>query len=67
MGKAWSLWSLRPRPSTISGILGPDYIVESSVGHIRELPNGADQVPAEYKGESWARLGVDVDNGFKPL
>ena len=41
--------------------------MESSVGHIRDLPRGADEVPAAYKGESWARLGVDVDNGFKPL
>src|SRR6202035_1530963 len=48
-------------------MLGPDFIVESSVGHIRDLPRGADEVPAAFKGESWARLGVDVDNGFKPL
>ena len=41
--------------------------MESSVGHIRDLPRGADEVPAAYKGEGWARLGVDVDNGFKPL
>jgi DNA topoisomerase I len=52
---------------TIGGMLGPDFIVESSVGHIRDLPRGADEVPAAYKGEAWARLGVDVDNGFKPL
>jgi DNA topoisomerase-1 len=52
---------------TIGGLLGPDFIVESSVGHIRDLPRGADEVPAAYKGEAWARLGVDVDNGFKPL
>ena len=52
---------------TISGMLGPDFIVESSVGHIRDLPRGADEVPSAYKGEAWARLGVDVDNGFKPL
>ena len=36
-------------------------------GHIRDLPNGAAEVPAAYKGEPWARLGVDTDNGFKPL
>jgi DNA topoisomerase-1 len=52
---------------TIGGLLGPDFIVESSIGHIRDLPRGADEVPAAYKGEGWARLGVDVDNGFKPL
>jgi len=52
---------------TIAGILGPDFVVESSVGHIRDLPRGADEIPAAYKGEEWSRLGVDVDNGFKPL
>ena len=52
---------------TIAGYLGDGYIVESSVGHIRDLPRGAADVPAKYKGESWARLGVDVDHGFEPL
>nr|WP_239029282.1 type I DNA topoisomerase [Pseudonocardia acidicola] len=47
--------------------MGKDYVVESSVGHIRDLPRGAADVPAKYKGESWARLGVDVDNQFSPL
>jgi DNA topoisomerase I len=52
---------------TIAGLLGPQFVVESSVGHIRDLPRRANEVPAAYKGEGWARLGVDVDNGFKPL
>ena len=52
---------------TISAMLGPDFVVESSVGHIRDLPRRANEVPAAYRGEGWARLGVDVDNGFKPL
>lgn len=52
---------------TIASLLGPEYVVESSVGHIRDLPRSADEVPAAYKGQDWARLGVDVDNGFKPL
>ncbi|CAN5437731.1 type I DNA topoisomerase [soil metagenome] len=52
---------------TIAGFLGQDYVVESSIGHIRDLPRAAADVPAAYKGESWSRLGVDVDNGFKPL
>ncbi|MGD9987813.1 MAG: type I DNA topoisomerase [Pseudonocardia sp.] len=51
----------------IAPYLGKNYIVESSVGHIRDLPRGAADVPAKYKGESWARLGVDVDNEFQPL
>jgi DNA topoisomerase I len=51
----------------IAQYLGKDYVVEASVGHIRDLPRGASDVPAKYKGESWARLGVDVDNQFAPL
>src|SRR5436309_5472139 len=52
---------------TIAGFLGRDFVVESSIGHIRDLPRRAADVPAAYKNEPWARLGVDVDNGFKPL
>ena len=55
------------KAKTIGGYLGPDYIVESSIGHIRDLPRSAADVPASMKGEPWARLGVDVDNDFKPL
>jgi DNA topoisomerase-1 len=67
VGKALVIVESPAKARTIGGMLGPDFIVESSVGHIRDLPRGADEVPAAYKGESWARLGVDVDNGFKPL
>jgi DNA topoisomerase-1 len=52
---------------TIAGYLGPDFVVESSVGHIRDLPDSAAEVPEKYKGEAWARLGVDVEHGFEPL
>ncbi|MHB1597667.1 MAG: type I DNA topoisomerase [Acidimicrobiales bacterium] len=55
------------KAKTIARFLGDDYLVESSIGHIRDLPRSAAEVPAAYKGEPWARLGVDVDNGFKPL
>ena len=51
----------------IAGYLGANYIVESSRGHIRDLPRNAADVPASHKGQPWARLGVDVDNGFTPL
>lgn len=47
--------------------LGPTYIVESSRGHIRDLPRAAADVPAKYKSEPWARLGVNVDHDFEPL
>ncbi|MDQ3095894.1 MAG: type I DNA topoisomerase, partial [Actinomycetota bacterium] len=52
---------------TISGFLGRGYVVESSIGHIRDLPNNASEVPSKYKGEPWARLGVNVDDGFAPV
>ncbi len=52
---------------TIAGFLGSGYVVESSIGHIRDLPRSAAEVPAEHKGEPWARLGIDVGNQFKPL
>src|SRR5215216_2293117 len=52
---------------TISRFLGPEYAVESSIGHIRDLPERAADVPAQLKKEPWARLGVDVDHEFKPL
>ena len=52
---------------TIARYLGDDYVVESSIGHIRDLPRSAAEVPPAYKGESWARLGVDTENDFKPL
>ncbi|WP_440712856.1 type I DNA topoisomerase [Gordonia sp. FQ] len=51
----------------IAGYLGGNYIVESSRGHIRDLPRGAADVPAKYKGQPWARLGVNVDDRFEPL
>ncbi|MBO0680709.1 type I DNA topoisomerase [Mycolicibacterium sp. S2-37] len=51
----------------IAGYLGSDYIVESSRGHIRDLPRAAADVPAKYKSEPWARLGVNVDADFEPL
>ena len=52
---------------TIAGYLGPGYVVESSIGHVRDLPERAADIPAEHKGKPWARLGVDVENDFAPL
>jgi DNA topoisomerase-1 len=52
---------------TISSFLGSDATVESSMGHIRDLPRSAAEIPAKAKGEDWARLGVNVDNDFEPL
>jgi DNA topoisomerase-1 len=52
---------------TIAGYLGRGYVVESSIGHIRDLPQSAADIPAKLKGEPWARLGVDVDHEFEPV
>ncbi len=52
---------------TISNVLGSEYLVESSVGHIRDLPRNAEEVPESMKSLPWSRLGVDTDNEFKPL
>ncbi|MEN3533540.1 type I DNA topoisomerase [Microbispora sp. ZYX-F-249] len=55
------------KAKTIAGYLGRGYIVESSIGHIRDLPEKADDIPEKYKSEAWARLGVNVDHEFEPL
>src|SRR5688572_33421106 len=55
------------KAKTIAGYLGSDYVVESSIGHIRDLPNRASEIPEKLKKEPWARLGVDVERDFEPL
>jgi DNA topoisomerase I len=52
---------------TIAGYLGKGYVVESSIGHIRDMPDKAAEIPTKYRSEPWARLGVDVDNDFAAL
>jgi DNA topoisomerase I len=51
---------------TIAGYLGRDFVVESSVGHIRDLPNRASDVPKEQRPR-YGKLGVDVERGFEPF
>ena len=55
------------KAATISRFLDDSYVVESSYGHIRDLPSNSTEIPAAYKSEPWARLGIDVKNDFKPL
>lgn len=55
------------KAKTIAGYLGNGYVVESSIGHIRDLPERAADIPSKLKGEAWARLGVNVDHDFEPL
>lgn len=51
---------------TLARLLGDDYRVEASVGHVRDLPDNASEVPAGIKDKPWGRMGVDVDSGFRP-
>lgn len=52
---------------TISNFLPRDYRVEASMGHVRDLPPSAEEIPEEYKGEKWAQLGVNVEADFEPI
>jgi DNA topoisomerase-1 len=51
---------------TIGGYLGKGYVVESSIGHIRDLPQSAADTPAKIKDKTWGRLAVDVEHDFEP-
>jgi DNA topoisomerase I len=55
------------KAKTIAAYLGPEYVVESSIGHIRDLPERAAEVPESYRDKPWGRLGVDVEHDFEPL
>ncbi|WP_165241310.1 type I DNA topoisomerase [Corynebacterium lizhenjunii] len=66
-GKTLVIVESATKAKKIQPYLGSDYIVEASVGHIRDLPRGAADVPAAYKKEPWARLGVNPEDNFSPL
>ena len=55
------------KAKTIRGYLPPGYRVEASMGHVRDLPRSASEIPANVKGEKWAQLGVNPDADFAPL
>lgn len=55
------------KAKTIRKFLGKDYVVESCMGHIRDLPQSAKDIPEKVKKEKWAQLGVNVDKNFEPL
>ncbi len=67
MAKALVIVESVAKATRIQGMLGPDYVVKPSVGHIRDLPQSASEIPASVKGESWARIGINVDDHFKPV
>ena len=52
---------------TIIKFLPDNYVVEASMGHVRDLPSSAAEIPEKYKKAAWSRLGVDVENEFEPL
>ncbi len=52
---------------TIGRFLGSQYTIAASIGHVRDLPEGAKEVPVQYKGEDWAHLGVNVERQFEPI
>jgi DNA topoisomerase-1 len=66
-GKSLVIVESPAKARTIGRYLGGNFRVEASIGHIRDLPGSAKEIPAKYKGEGWARLGVDVENNFDPL
>ncbi len=55
------------KAKTIRKFLPKNYIVEASMGHVRDLPQSATQIPAKLKDQEWTKLGVDVENDFEPL
>jgi len=55
------------KAKTIEKYLGKGYTVESSIGHIRDLPRSAAEIPAQYKDKAWSRLGLDVEHDFAPI
>jgi hypothetical protein len=55
------------KAKTIAGYLGKGYDVQASFGHVRDLPERADEVPLELKKAKWAKLGVNVEGSFEPL
>lgn len=66
-GKSLVIVESPAKARTISKYLGSDYIVEASIGHVRDLPAGKKEVPEKFKTESWAYLGVNTEADFEPL
>lgn len=66
-GQALVIVESPAKAKTIGKYLGKDFRVEASIGHIRDLPQGAKQIPAKYKGEPWSNLGVNVNEDFAPI
>ena len=66
-GKSLVIVESPAKARTIGKFLGSDFIIEASIGHVRDLPQGAKQIPAAFKGQKWANLGVNVEEEFQPI
>src|SRR5262245_63000488 len=66
-GKSLVIVESPAKARTISKFLGRNFTVEASIGHIRDLPQGAKEIPAQYRDQAWSRLGVNVEQDFDPL
>src|SRR5690554_1942657 len=66
-GQALVIVESPAKAKTIAKYLGKGFRVEASIGHVRDLPQGAKQIPAKYKGEPWSNLGVNVNDNFAPI
>ena len=67
MAKSLVIVESPTKAKTIAQFLGKDFIIESSIGHIRDLPDSAKDIPASLKKKPWARLGIDLEQDFKPF
>jgi DNA topoisomerase I len=66
-GKSLVIVESPAKARTISKFLGKDFTVEASIGHVRDLPEGKKQIPAQFRDEDWAYLGVNVEGDFEPV
>src|SRR5688500_13815575 len=55
------------KAKTIGRLLGSGYLIEASIGHVRDLPSSAAEIPDALRGEAWSRIGIDVEHDYKPL
>lgn len=67
MGKSLVIVESPAKAKTIGKYLGKNYVIEASIGHVRDLPEGKKQVPKKFQDEDWAYLGVNVKQDFEPI
>jgi DNA topoisomerase-1 len=67
MAKSLVIVESPAKARTVGRFLGSDFVVAPSIGHVRDLPENAGDIPARFKGQAWARLGVNVEADFEPL